>query len=212
MTRRKSVRRAPEGRDEEREQDDAGREVAALDQRLEATAAVVRAARPSMRRWRPRDLTPSANVRTGRGHVEWRAEQVGRIGAQRVALAGRPAPTDASTRAPSRAATVISRQPIRRSKLVSRNPSRLPLPSARIHRVEAERLRPPAPGRRQRDARGHERARRPSRGARASSPRPPRSRERFDSAAVLERRDLCQVEDVVDVRRGRPRARSPRSG
>ena len=181
MPRRERVRRTPERRDEQREQDDPRREVAALDQRLEAAATVGGSRRGVERRGRRRSAA-GCEVRVRRADVERRAEQVARVG---PSSSERLSPgTDASTsRAPSRAETVISRQPIRVAKARSVNDSDPPVARC-VDDLESERLQAPAPSRGEtRRLSGRSATRRPSRrssrlfatvvakpGARTSSP------------------------------------------
>jgi hypothetical protein len=83
---RERVGGAPEGRNQKGDDDDAEREVTALDQGLEAAAAVTRR-RGCVDAWRETRARAQRHRRGRRGHVERRAEQVLRIGAELIACA-----------------------------------------------------------------------------------------------------------------------------
>ena len=85
---RERVRCTPEGRDREREQDHAEREVAAGDERLEAAAAML-GRRVVVERRRCAAALAQRERSGRRGDVERRAEQILRVGAEVVAPARR---------------------------------------------------------------------------------------------------------------------------
>ena len=98
VPRREGVDCAPEGGDQEREQDHAEREVAALDQRLEAPVSVLGRRRDPDRGGRRRRAP--GRVLDGRAsHVERRAEQALRVGTELVRAARRERGALVDTRA-----------------------------------------------------------------------------------------------------------------
>ena len=114
VPRREGVDGAPEGGDQEREQDHAEREVAALDRATRSPPLRCSGAGATADRWAP--APPSSRACTSTvalRDVERRAEQALRVGAElvRAARRGRGARRRRARR--SRAVTTISLQPIR---------------------------------------------------------------------------------------------------
>ena len=83
VTGRERVHGAPERRDQQREQDDPDREVAALDQRLEAAVSCA-PVRRSHRSWAPEPRAAGAVLDGRTADVEWRAQEARRVGAKLV--------------------------------------------------------------------------------------------------------------------------------
>ena len=177
VPRREGVDCAPEGGDQEREQDHAEREVAALDQRLEAPVAVLRRRRdPDRRAPAPAEL-PGVYSTVALRDVERRAEEALRVGAELVAerlVAGRRARDDARAVAGGdddlAPADPVPVARDRRTSAACRSPRARKTASKRIV------CRPPAPGRSERAvARGRSAApacrRRGDRGCARGSPR-----------------------------------------
>ena len=115
VPRRERVGSAPERGDQQREQDHAEREVAALDERLEA--AVCDAPGPACdpdRRAPGPSRVPGRVGDRGAADVERRAQEALRVGAELVASGSSPARSSSATLRAARArVTTISRQPIR---------------------------------------------------------------------------------------------------
>ena len=80
------VRGTPEGRHEQRDEDDADRQLAALDQRLEAAADMGRS-RPGPERWCCSGHRARHEAGSGRPHVEGRREELLRVGTEHVRAA-----------------------------------------------------------------------------------------------------------------------------
>ena len=130
VPRRERMRRAPEGRYEEREHDDAGRQRAALDERLEPAAAVRPAPLDRRRRGAPPRCRPARSARSPHARP---AETGGALADRRAARRTGSPPARMRPRAAHRPAreTVISRQPIRLANVRSANDTDRPPRDAR---------------------------------------------------------------------------------
>jgi hypothetical protein len=194
------MRRAPEGRHEERDEDDAEREIAVGDEGLEAAAPVCRRGRSREGRRDARSL-PRLERRGRRADVERRAKQILRVGAQAVARARR---RDARADDPGAVAglddDLAPADPAREAGIAEDD--RPAGERGAVDRLEAERRQATRPGAGPRAV-----GERAQRGAPPVDPQVEVPREQGRVAvgshalALLEGRDLGQVEHVADVER-----------
>ena len=203
---------APQNTATRRREQNAEREVSSLDQRLEAASLVHGSGRSVDSR---RCARPAVKVdrRRRAGDVEGRTEKS--LGyARSASLSLDSATEDSTTRAPSRAEIVTSRQPIRPGKAPIAESESFSVPRRGVHDVEPQASRDlRRPGERPPVCPTTRRGlRRPSSASSRSLAKRAGKPVACTLDGELEGRDLGEVEGVVDVDGAARRARFPRSG